>query len=199
MASLARLHTVLQTVLKDLARHANAHPPPPGSDRVRDHRMRHLLPHARHRLLCPFADRTVIQAKRCPSAARGSNAASHVAEDVVGQTIVCIFYLRETTPGQVACWSSRKCMAQHVRPGRTALAGWGARIRTWEWRIKIGCWRGNRGHGRAPLAHRPHTGASRRPVKREPSQAVINWTASSRGVRTEVGLVAPVKNAFLFG
>ena len=61
--------------------------------------------------------------------------------------------------------------------------------------IKIGCWRGNRGHGRAPLAHRPHTGASRRPVERGPSQAVINWTASSRGVRTEVGLVAPVKNA----
>src|SRR5215470_8597470 len=80
MASFARLHTVLRTVLK-ISRHANARYAPPGSDRVRERRMRHLLPHARHRVLCPFADRTVIQAKRRLSASRGFNAPSHVAED----------------------------------------------------------------------------------------------------------------------
>jgi hypothetical protein len=59
-------HTVIRAVsAKNISRHANAHyHPPPSSDRVRDHRMRHLLPHALRRVLCPLADRTVIQAKR---------------------------------------------------------------------------------------------------------------------------------------
>ena len=79
-------HTVIRAVsAQNISRHANAHYRPASSDRVGDHRMRHLLRHARHRLLCPLADRTVIQAKRRLSAAGRSNALSHVTEDVIGQ------------------------------------------------------------------------------------------------------------------
>ncbi len=67
---------------QNISRHANAHYPPPSSDRVRDDRMRHLLPHAPHRILCSLVDRNVIQARRCPSPARGQDATSHVFEDV---------------------------------------------------------------------------------------------------------------------
>jgi hypothetical protein len=58
-------HTVIRVVsAQNISRHANADYRPASSDRVRGHRMRHLLRHARRRVLCPLADRTVIQAKR---------------------------------------------------------------------------------------------------------------------------------------
>jgi len=57
-------HTVVQAVPKHLA-HANAHYRPPSYDRARNHRVRHLLPHALHRVLCSLVDReTIIQTRR---------------------------------------------------------------------------------------------------------------------------------------
>ena len=48
--------------------------------------MRHLLSHARHRVLCPLADRSVIQAKRRPSS--GTRLERRFAEYNVWRPIV---------------------------------------------------------------------------------------------------------------
>jgi hypothetical protein len=67
---------------QNVSRHANARYSAPSSDCVRDNCMRHLLPHAPHRILCSLVDRAVIQARRRPSPARGHDASSHVVEGV---------------------------------------------------------------------------------------------------------------------
>ena len=74
------LHWTLSA--QNVSLHANAHYSPTSSDRVWDHRRRYLLPHAPHRLLCSLLDRDFIQARRCPSPARGQDASSHVVEGV---------------------------------------------------------------------------------------------------------------------
>jgi hypothetical protein len=73
---------------QNVSRHANARYSPPSSDRVRDDCMRHLLPHAPHRILRSLVDRAVIQATRCPSPARGQDASSHVVEDVKQSSLI---------------------------------------------------------------------------------------------------------------
>jgi hypothetical protein len=51
--------------------------------------MRHLLPHAPHRILCSLVDRKIaIQATRCPSSARGQDAPSHIVEDVKQSSLI---------------------------------------------------------------------------------------------------------------
>jgi hypothetical protein len=87
---------------QNISRHANAHYSPPSSDRVWDHRRRHLLPHASHRILCSLVDRAVIQATRWTSPARGQDASSRVVEDVKQSSLIRNA-LRNTSRGHYCC------------------------------------------------------------------------------------------------
>ena len=111
---------------QNISRHANAHYPPPSSDRVWDHRMRHLLPHAPHRILCSLVDRKIaIQATRYPSSARGQDAPSHVVEDVEQFSLIRNA-LPNTSRGHYCCGVADRPPAR--RSAATFSAGSAGRV-----------------------------------------------------------------------
>jgi hypothetical protein len=111
------LHSTVSA--QNVLRHANARYPPPSSDRVRDDCMRHLLPHAPHRILCSLLDRDLIQARRRPSPARGHDASSHVVEGVKQSSLIRNA-LPNTSRGHYCCGVADR------PPARRSAATFGA-------------------------------------------------------------------------